>query len=335
MVTVLLSEPIHKEGIKLIEQHFTIKIAESTSEPVLVEAVKNVDAMIVRSSFISEEIIGAGKHLKVIGRHGIGVDNIDLKAATRCGVLVVNTPDANSISVAEHAVGSMLYLCKNFSRADAALRRGEFNQDGSLPGLVMKLGYSSVEMNGKTLGLIGFGRIARLLANICRLGFGMRVMAFDAYVNDSEMEKAGVEVCKSLDDVCRRSDFVSVHVPLTDGTRDLINKSLLCQMKAGAFFINTARGGVVNENDLYDALKNNQIAGAAVDIFEKEPPAPGHRFFELDNILVTPHMAAISDGGLKRMGMDVATGVIDFLQGRQPLYPVNPEVMANTLGIDK
>ncbi|SFH02928.1 D-3-phosphoglycerate dehydrogenase [Desulfotomaculum arcticum] len=323
---VLLTEAIHEEGMNIIKEAARLEIAADPGEETVIKAIADADALIVRSTKVTAAIIEAGKQLKVIGRHGIGLDNIDLEAANRCGVAVVNTPEANVMSVAEHVLATMLYLCKRIKEVDNALRVGEFDQPGSLPGLVTKLGYTTEELYGKTLGLVGFGKIARKTAELCVKGFNMKVCGYDAYLAPEMIKQAGVEPCGSLEEVFAKSDFISVHVPLTPGTRNLIGKKQLDLMKPTAYFINPSRGGVVNEEDLYQALKNKSIAGAAVDVFAKEPPAKDNPLFTLENIVVTPHIAAMTDGALVRMARDVSAGVMSVLRRERPQNLVNPEV---------
>jgi D-3-phosphoglycerate dehydrogenase len=221
----------------------------------------------------------------------------------------------------------MLYMCKKLHAADQALREGQFNLTGTLVSQVGKLGFLTTEMAGKTIGLIGYGRIAGELARMCRNGFDMNIFAYDPYVQKDLLIKDRVTPCKSMDEVFSQSDFVSIHVPLTQKTKGLIGLSQFSLMKNTAFFINTSRGGIVREKDLYQVLKSGRIAGAAVDVFKQEPPPENHVFFRLHNVLVTPHMAAQSHEALKRVARDVAAGVLDVLQGRRPKYIVNPEVL--------
>lgn len=323
---VLLTEAIHEEGLEMIRKAAELEIAPDPREETIIKAITGVDALIVRSTRVTAAIIEAGKKLKVIGRHGIGLDNIDLEAANRCGVAVVNTPDANVISVAEHVVATMLYLCKRLKEVDRALRGGEFDRPGSLPGLVTKLGYTTRELYGKTLGLVGCGKIARRVAEVCGMGFEMRIYSYDPCLSPEYMARVGVKPCDSLEEVFQKGDFVSIHVPLTDGTRNLVDKKQLALMKPTAYLINASRGGVVNEEDLYTALQNKSIAGAAVDVFAQEPPGKDNPLFTLDNIVVTPHIAAMTDGALVRMARDVAKGVLSVLRGERPSSLVNPEV---------
>lgn len=324
---ILLSEKIHAAGMQILENTGEIIVAADPSEDTIVKLIGDCDAFVVRTSKVTSKMIEAGKKLKVIGRHGIGVDLIDLDTAAKRGVIVVNTPEANVISVAEHAVASMLTLTKRFQEADHALRAGVFDQLGSLPGLVTKLGYTTLELYGKTLGLIGTGKIARKVANICMQGFGMKVYGYDAYMSPEAIKSAGIEPCADVEGVVSKADFISVHVPLTPGTRGMIDEKMLSKMKPTAILINTARGGIVNEKDLCAALKSKTIAAAAIDVFEQEPPKKDHPFFQLDNILVTPHAAAMSDGALYRMAVDVAQGVADVLEGREPKFWFNKEAL--------
>jgi D-3-phosphoglycerate dehydrogenase len=327
MKKVVFAEAIHERGIAMLKEVAEVVMASEATEAGLMMEIKDADALVVRGSRVTEKMIAAGQQLKVIGSHGIGVDHIDIAAASAHGVLVVNTPEANSLSVAEYAVAAMLFMGKRFREADAALRGGVFQQPGSLCGLVTKLGYTAVELCGKTLGLVGFGRIARQLGRICSQGFQMNVISHDPFVSPETMEQAGVTSCEDLEAVFRKADFISVHAPFTTETENLINEKHFRLMKAGAFFIHASRGGVVNEADLYQALKSKRIGGAAVDVFVEEPPSKNHPLFQLDNVLVTPHMAAMTDGALLRMAEDLATGVIDVLKGKQPHYLVNSIVI--------
>ncbi|SFM46469.1 hydroxyacid dehydrogenase [Thermodesulforhabdus norvegica] len=327
---ILLAEKIHEAGMTILEQAGKVMVSPSVSEEVIVEELKDADAFVVRSSPVTRRMIQASPRLKVIGRHGIGVDNIDLEAATERGVIVVNTPDANSMSVAEYVVMAMGYLAKRFKEADRALREGLFNRDGSLPGLVTRLGFTCIELNGKTLGLVGFGRIGRLVARKCRDGFDMRVIAYDPYISEEAIRQGGAVPRSDLESVFVEADVVSVHVPLSEETRGLIDMRYLRLMKPTAYLINAARGGIVVEKDLYEILKEKRIAGAAIDVFEKEPPPPDHPFFTLDNVLVTPHMAAMTDGALKRMAEEVARDVVAVLKGERPRNLVNPQAWDET-----
>jgi D-3-phosphoglycerate dehydrogenase len=326
MAKIILSESIHENGIDLLKTQHDVVIVGNTSEEVLKQAIRDAQALIVRSSKVSSTLIGAGSNLKVIGRHGIGIDNIDVPFASKRGVLVVNTPDANTISVAEYTIAAMLYISKRFHEADSAMRNGVFTGSGSLPGMVTGLGYTAVELHGKEIGLLGFGRIARRVALICQQCLGMRVCSYDEWIPDKEIERAGVRACTSLEELFSRADFVSIHIPLTPETQGLVGLKQLSLMKPSSVLVNTARGGVVVERDLAKVLKEKRIVGAAIDVFEREPPDVGDELFRLDNVLLTPHMAAMTDGALQRMSYDVAAGVMAVLAGKKPENLVNPEI---------
>jgi len=326
--TILVTERIHDQGMILIENSAELKLPAGLSEENLIDAVADVEGIIIRSAPITESIIKAAKNLKVIGVHGIGVDYVDIAAATKHGIPVVNVPHANTISVAEHAVGVMLSLTKGFRRAETAFREGVFDRKVPLGVSVTELGYTGSDLYGKTVGLVGFGNTAQKLANVCIHGFSMNVIAHDPHIPSAAMESAGVEPVSDLESVFRSSDYVSIHVPLVPQTVNLITSQHLELMKPGAILVNTARGGIVNEADLYKVLKEKQIAGAAIDVFESEPPLISHPLFQLENILLTPHIAGLTDDALVRMAEDVATGVLAVLDEERPRYCVNPEVFA-------
>jgi D-3-phosphoglycerate dehydrogenase len=220
----------------------------------------------------------------------------------------------------------MLFIAKRLQEADNALRSGVFVGSGSLPGMVTQMGYTATELQGKELGLLGFGRIARRVALICQNCFGMQVCSYDEWISNDEIEGTGVRPCKSIEEVFAGPDFVSIHVPLNPESRNLVGLKQLSTMKPTSVLINASRGGVVVEKDLVQVLRERKIAGAAVDVFESEPPDYNDSIFKLDNILVTPHMAAMTDGALRRMSCDVAEGVLSALAGEKPKYMVNPEI---------
>ena len=322
---VLLTERISPVGIGILKSTAEVAIAPSPSDADLLPLVGNADALIIRSTPLSEAVMNAGKNLKVIGRHGIGIDNIDVAAATRLGIQVVNTPGANTNAVAEHALWAIMHCAKNFNRAEKALREGKFAVAGSLPGLVQKMGYSTLELKAKSLGLVGFGRIARRLAELAR-SLEMDIKAFDPLVGDEAFQERAVCRTSSLEEVLRDTDFVSLHVPHMKETHHLIGEKQLALMKQEAFLINTSRGGIVDEAALLRALRERRIAGAALDVFEQEPPPADLPFFSLENVLVTPHMAAVTDLALVNMAVGVSRGIVEALEGRRPEFLCNPEV---------
>lgn len=327
MYKVLLTERIDKTGIDILSKVAQVDIAPDPSEKTIVSMVGDYDAMIIRATLLTEPMLAAGKKLKVVGRHGVGTDNLDIPAATRHGILLLNTPGANAGSVAEYTVGALLYLFKRFAEADRMLRRGDFNQPGSLTGLLTKLGFENRVVEGRTIGLAGFGAIARRVAKICIHGFDMKVLAYDPYVSEEAMNALGVQKVASVKEMAPLVDALTIHVPKTPETVNLINSEIFSAMKPTAVLVNAARGGIVNEADLVEALKNRSIAAAATDVYDQEPPPMDHPLFSLDNMLMTPHIGAASDGAMQNMASYVARGVVDVLEGRTPQFVVNRELL--------
>ena len=258
----------------------------------------------------------AGQTLKVIARHGIGVDNVDLAAATERGILVVNTPDAPTESTAEHAVALLLALAKQVVAGDRNLRGTANIPHNRLQG---------TEVRGRTLGVVGFGRIGRRVAEICGQGLQMRVVAYSPNIDPIKAEVFGVEAVTSLETLLAQADFVSLHPAFTPATRHLIGKAELRQMKSTAFLINVSRGPVVDEIALIDALEVGQLAGAAMDVFDPEPPSPDNPLFQMPNVVVTPHVSSFTDLGRQAMSQGAVEQVLQVLRGERPPFLVNPE----------
>ncbi|MGI6037387.1 MAG: hydroxyacid dehydrogenase [Limnochordia bacterium] len=310
---ILVTEPIHDAGIEFLRQRAEVVLGAGRSVEELKELARDVDGIIVRVVPIDADFLKGCPQLKVVGKHGVGYDNIQVPAATEQGIAVVFTPGANSVSVAEHALALMLNLAVRVGSADRDIRGGCLGPQKN---------YRGVELLGKTLGLIGLGRIGRHLAHMCRAAFDMEVVAYDPYV------KSAPDSIKlaSLEEVLRAGDFISIHVPLTEETKDLIAAPQLAMMKETAFIINTARGGIINEEALHGALVAGEIAGAGLDVFVKEPPPADHPLVQLDNVVVTPHTGAATEEALKRMAITVSEEVLAVLEGRRPRHLVNPEV---------
>ena len=258
----------------------------------------------------------AGPTLKVIARHGIGVDNVDLAAATERGILVVNTPDAPTESTAEHAVALLLALAKQVAAGDRNLR-GTANMPHSR--------LQGTEVRGRVLGVVGFGRIGRRVAEICGRGLQMRVIAFDPHLNQNQAAVMGIEVAGSLEELLDQADFVSLHPALTPATRHLISQAELRRMKPTAFLINVSRGPIVDELALIEALESGKLAGAAMDVFDPEPPAPDNPLFRLPNVVATPHISSFTDLGRQAMSQGAVAQTLQVLRGERPLFLVNPE----------
>jgi len=257
-------------------------------------------------------MIEAASKLKVIGRHGVGVENIDLEAATEKGIWVVNTPDANDISVAEHFFGLALMLSKMLKKGDLALREGRWEA---------RYQYIGRELHGKTLGILGFGRIGKSVGRIGSKGFDMKVLYHDA-IRYEEAEKEIGAAKVSLDEVMSQSDFISINLPMLPETKGVVGGREFNLMKPTAYIINLARGPIWDEKALVKVLKEGRIAGAGADVFEVEPAIKDHPLFELDNFIGTPHSAAHTEEALKKMSM-VTVDILRVLEGKKPIYPVN------------
>lgn len=311
---VLIVQPIHESGIKLLRKEVDVILAPDSSVETVCKEIKGIHGVIVRTAPFTREIIESADKLEVIGRHGVGIDNIDIEAASGRGIPVVNTPNANMVSVAEHTMGFILALAKRLVISDKATRGENF---------AIREEFAAVDLDGKTLGIVGAGRVGSTLAKKCKAAFNMRLLAYDPYLSPEKAKEMGVSLCDSLPELLKESDFVSIHVPLTKDTRDLIGEKELKLMKPTAFLINVARGGIVGEKALAKALKEKWIAGAATDVFSQEPPAPDNPLLKIENIILSPHMAALTKECVIRMATGVAEGVLDVLRGNKPKYIAN------------
>jgi D-3-phosphoglycerate dehydrogenase len=310
---ILLYEDMDEMGKELLGEKAEILFANSLEEASLIKEVKEVDGIIVRANGkVTRKMIESALKLKVIGRHGVGVENIDLGAATEKGIWVVNTPDANDISVAEHFFGLALILSKMLKKADIALREGRWET---------RYEYIGRELHGKTLGILGFGRIGRAVGRIGHKGFDMKVLYYDA-VRYEETEKELKAMKVSLEEVLSKSDYISINLPMLPETKGILKKREFSLMKPSACIVNLARGPIWDEKALHSALKEGKIAGAGSDVYEVEPASKDLPLFELDNFVGTPHMAAHTEEALRRMSL-VAQDVIRVLEGGNPLHPVN------------
>jgi D-3-phosphoglycerate dehydrogenase len=319
---ILVSDPLHERGIEVLEQIPGLEVEVNTSliHEELLGIVKNYDGLIIRSSTkVTEEIIEAADRLKVIGRAGIGLDNVDIPAASKRGIVVMNTPDGNVITTAEHAVAMLLALSRNIPQAAASMRAHRWD----------KKSFRGKELFNKTLGVIGIGRIGRIVADRAR-GMKMDIIAYDPYIPAETIEKMGVEPV-DLEGLLVRSDFITVHTPITPETRNLVNAECFAKMKPGVLLVNCARGGIVNENDLYQALQEGVVAGAALDVFEKEPPEDSP-LLDLDNVIATPHLGASTDEAQENVAVAVANQVGDYLRNGTIRNAVNvPSVEGEVL----
>ncbi len=301
---VLMAEELSAAAVTALGPDIDVRHCAGADREALLAALPGADAVLIRSATrMDAEAIAAGTRLKVIGRAGVGLDNVDVAAATRAGVMVVNAPTANVVSAAELTVGLLLAVARNIPQAGAALKEGRWQRSR----------YTGVELSGKTLGIIGLGRIGSLVARRMA-AFDMRLLAYDPYVRPEHAARSGVRMT-GLDELLTEADFLTVHLPRTSETTGLIGFDALHKVKPGVRLVNAARGGIVDEGELYAALKEGRVAGAAVDVFATEP-CTDSPLFELDNVVVTPHLGAGTAEAQERAGTAVATSVRQALSGR-------------------
>ncbi len=314
---VLLSEPIHEAGLARLRAETDVQLLAEGSTDALAQAVARADAIIVRLVPVTADVIAAGQRLRVIARHGVGLDNVDLGAATRRRIPVVYVPQANSASVAEHAIGMMVALSKQLLELDRAVRSGQFYLRQTIVG---------AELDGKTVGVIGLGAIGRLVAAKCHAAFHMRVLGYDPYATATL--PPGVDRVETLEALLQDADIITLHVPMTAETRGMIGRRELVVCKPTAFLINTSRGGVVDELALADALQAGRLGGAGIDVFSSEPPPPDHPLFRAPHTVFSPHAASHTAEALQRMAVSIAEDVLLVLRGERPRHLGNPEVYA-------
>lgn len=308
---ILITDGLAKDAVKMLESAGHEVVMDEVSPERLVEVAGDYECIIVRSrSKITRAVIEKGTKLKVLARAGIGVDNIDLKAASEKGIKVVNAPLGSTISVAELAFGHMLDLSRGITRGTSALKQGKW----------LKKELKGFELEGKTVGIIGCGRIGQALASRC-MAFGMKVKGFDPYLSPESAKSAGIDLMK-LDDLLKISDYISLHVALTDSTKKMLSAPQFAMMKKSAYLINCARGGVVDEDALYAALKEGRLGGAGLDVFETEPPV-NPKLAELDNVTFTPHIGANTKEAQDKAGVQVAEQVLLCFSGKEPEFWVN------------
>ncbi len=310
----------------MLKEKFEVIIAPDESKETLMGLVKDVDGMIVRLAQIDKDIISNGKNLKIIAKHGAGVDNIDVKFATECGICIVNTGNANSLSVAEHTIAAMMAVFKRITIIDKALRNGNW---------FIKNDNRSMDFTGKTLGLIGVGSIGSEVARMAINGFQMKVLAYDPYIDKKKAAAKGIEIRDSLEEIFKIADVISIHIPLTLETKGLINRKLLFMLKPTAVFVNFARGEVVDEEALLELLKEGKIYGAALDAFCREPLPDNSPFLKLENVILSPHGASFTEECRSRMSKYLAEDIIAFFEGKKPARIVNREFETKSKQLEK
>lgn len=301
---ILVADAISKDGVEILEKEDGMKVDVKTGLSVneLIDRIPGYNGLIVRSATkVTKEVIEAAKNLKVIGRAGVGVDNVDVESATEHGIIVMNAPAGNTISTAEHTMAMMLALSRNVPQAFLSLKEGKWERKK----------FMGVEIFGKVLGVFGLGRVGTEVAKRA-IGFGMRVVGCDPYVPPETAGRIGVELV-DLKDLLTRADYVTVHVPLTSETRHFIGKKEFGRMKQGVRVINCARGGIIDEKALYEAIKKGKVAGAALDVFEEEPPH-NNPLLELDEVVASPHLGASTEEAQVGVAVDIAHQMVDFFK---------------------
>jgi D-3-phosphoglycerate dehydrogenase / 2-oxoglutarate reductase len=316
---VLMVDSIHQKGIEVFNNSgFEVWSLPSKDQTAIIEALgKGVEAVVVRTSKINSAIIDAAPGLKIIGRHGSGLDNIDVAHASKKKIAVINTPHANTMSVVEYVIGAVFWFAKGFLYCDEQVKKGEWS---------FRESYQPLELQGKQIGVVGYGLIGREVVRLMA-ALGLKVLVYDPYLDPAQKLPDNVLESDDLDELLKTSDFVTLHVPLTEQTRNLINLSKLRLMKKGAYLINGARGEVAPEKDLFTALSEGIISGAAVDVFEQEPPDRNNPLFGLKNVLLTPHNASLTEAAKIKAATTVAREIVAYLNGETPEFLVNREIL--------
>lgn len=323
IMKVLVCDPISQTGIEHLQQQNgleTIVLDRCHSEEELMPIVKDVSAMAIRSETkVTKAILEAAPEMRIVGRAGVGVDNIDIEAATQNGVIVMNTPGGNTTATCELTFSMMMALARNIPQAHGSMVAGEWNRKA----------FKGVELYGKTLGVLGMGRIGGEVARRA-VAFGMRVMAYDPYITPSRAKALQVELA-SLEDIYTAADFITVHMPMTDETRGMLNKDTFAIMKPSVRLLNCARGGIINETDLCEALTAGKIAGAALDVYESEPLSNDSPLRDCPNLILTPHLGASTVEAQDNVGLEVAQGISDYLLHGSLMNSINmPSLDAQT-----
>ncbi|MFA4842523.1 MAG: phosphoglycerate dehydrogenase, partial [Candidatus Omnitrophota bacterium] len=304
---ILVSDPLSQEGLKILKEakEFQVDVKTELKPGELKGLIKDYDALIVRSATkVTKDIILAADKLKVIGRAGVGLDNVDLEAATQKGIIVMNAPAGNTISTTEHTMSMLLALSRNIAQANASTKNGEWKRSK----------FMGVELYNKTLGVVGFGRIGKEVAKRA-MSFGMKVVAYDPFLSREVAQDLGIEVVE-LNELLKSADYITVHTPLTDETKHMLSTEEFAMMKKGVRIVNCARGGIIDEQALVSAVKDGKVAGAAIDVFEKEPVAAENELLKLDNVVVTPHLGASTEEAQVNVAIEVSECVRDALLGR-------------------
>lgn len=326
MKKVLISEKIDDDAVQLLQKNgFDVEISPAVDEATLTEHIKGAFGLIMRSSKLLEGVVDSADQLRIISRTGTGIDNVNIDDATKNHVLVARVNGANAYSVAEYVITTMLAMSRRIYKSDRLFKAGQIvsTHGESLPGLAVKYDLNGHEIRGKRLGILGLGRIGKIIA---KLGdaLGMDIIGYDPYVKASD-----VKLTTDLNDIYNSCDFISVNMPLTKETKNLIAAKELGQMKDSAFIVNAGRGGIINETDLADALNNGVVAGAALDVFTEEPPRSDSPLLTAKNILLTAHIGGTTYEASKAVAIGAAQAVIDYSTGKKPQFTVNYKDLKN------
>ncbi len=309
---VIITERIAQAGIDMLKENADVDVRFNIERKELLKIITNYHGIIVRSvTVIDEELLEAAENLKVVGRAGNGIDNIDLDAATRRGIMVVNTPESNTVSAAEHTIGMLLASCRNIPQANQFIKSGQWGRNQ----------FKGNELNGKTVAIIGLGRIGGLVATRLQ-AFNMKVIGYDPYISNERFKLLGVEKKDNLEELMKEADIITVHTPKTEETVGMIGEKELEMARDGIRLVNVARGGIIDEKALYNALKKGKVASAAIDVFENEP-CPDNPLFEFENTVVTPHLGASTVEAQNKVGTSIARQVINVLEGKLAPNAVN------------
>jgi D-3-phosphoglycerate dehydrogenase / 2-oxoglutarate reductase len=310
MKKVLVNEKVSSDALNILKKAGEVVYMPSGDLAEFTKLVKDVTAVMLDTTIkFTPELMDLAPELKVISRTGTGVDNVDVDAATKRGIMVLHTPDANTITVAEHTVALIGAITKHLVFLDSETRKGNFKTARRL--------YLPIDLDGKTLGIIGYGRIGKAVAKKCMGAFNMKVIIYDPYISDSVIAP-GVTRYKSEEQVYKEADIVTLHVPLTSETRNHVNEKLLALMKPTAYLINSARGNIVDEPVLVKMLRENKLAGAAFDVLTNEPPQLSEDFLNTTSTIISPHSAALTAECTVRVACEAASGIVDYLEGRTP-----------------
>ncbi|MEL7663091.1 MAG: phosphoglycerate dehydrogenase [Methanosarcina mazei] len=318
---VLVSDSLSNEGLEILKEHFDIDVCTGLCEDELVEKIKGYDALVIRSGTqVTQRIIEAADNLKIIGRAGVGVDNVDVDAATKKGIIVANAPEGNMISAAEHTIAMMMSMSRNIPQANASLKAREWKRNK----------FMGVEVKGKTLGVIGLGRIGSEVAKRAA-GLEMNLMGYDPFISEKRAMELGVKLA-TVNEIAKEADYITVHTPLIKETRNILDDEQFALMKKGVRILNCARGGIINEEALARALESGKVGGAAIDVFVEEPPFSSP-LLNFDNVIVTPHLGASTQEAQVNVAIDIAEEVVSVLTGGSAKNAINipsvkPEAMA-------